>query len=216
MLRNMQRHVEHLDNRGHRNNIRIRGLPESEGPEELHDTLQTLFNNLLGDPPNKPIEMDCAHRALRSKGPISRPRNVICRVHSYPLKEDIKRKACTIKKVVFENTQIQLYPDLSWITLQKRRLLQPLLISLQENNIVYRWGFPFSLTARRQGKSAVLRFPEDLDNFCDTMEIPVPRLQEWDLVDTPTPPPSVWQKIPPSKRPRERDSPRRPTKSKHG
>lgn len=214
MLRNMQRHLEDLDNRGRRNNIRVRGLPESEGPEDLHETLQLLFNNLLGDPPNKPIEMDRAHRALRPKGPISRPRDVICRVHSFPLKEVIMRKARTTKKILFENTQVQLFPDLSWITLQKRRLLQPLLILLQENDITYRWGFPFSLTARRQGKTAVLRFPEDVENFCDTMEIPPPRLPEWDLVDLPTPPPVVWQKVPPTKRPRDRDSPSGSTKTK--
>lgn len=35
MLRDMQHHVEDLDNRGQRNNIHIRGLPESEGPEDL-------------------------------------------------------------------------------------------------------------------------------------------------------------------------------------
>lgn len=214
MLRNMQRHIEDLDNRGRRNNIRIRGLPEPEGPEDLHETLQLLFNDLLGDPPDKPLEMDRAHRALRPKGPPSRPRDVICRVHSFPLKEDIMRKARSAKRVVFENTLIQLFPDLSWITLQKRRLLQPLLILLQEKNITYRWGFPFSLTARHQGKSATLRFPEDLENFCDILEIPTPRLPDWDLVDLPTPPPVVWQKIPPTKRPRDRDSPRGSTKLK--
>lgn len=168
-----------------------------------------------GTPPNKPIEMDHAHRAFCPKGPASRPCDVICRIHSFPLKEDIIRKAHISKKVVFENTQIQLFPDLSGITLQKRRLLQPLLSLLQENNIIYRWGFPFSLTARRQGKSAVLRFPEDFcDNFCDILEIPIPRLPDWDLVDLPTPPPTVWQKIPSTKHPRDRDSPRGFAKSK--
>lgn len=73
LLRDMQRHVEDLNNRGSRNNNRIRGLPESEGPEDLHTTLQTLFNDLLGDPPHKPIEMDRAHRALHPKGLVSKP-----------------------------------------------------------------------------------------------------------------------------------------------
>lgn len=35
MLRDMQRHIEDLDNRGRRNNIRVRGIPESEGAEDL-------------------------------------------------------------------------------------------------------------------------------------------------------------------------------------
>lgn len=64
LLRDMQRHVEDLDNRGHRNNIHVRGLPEPDGPEDLQSTLQTPFNTLLGEPPTKHIKMDRAHRAL--------------------------------------------------------------------------------------------------------------------------------------------------------
>lgn len=51
------------------------------------------------------------------------------------------RKARSIHKVVFDYNPVQLFPDLSWITLQKRRLLQPLLHTLQEKDIIYRWNF---------------------------------------------------------------------------
>lgn len=34
------------------------------------------------------------------------PRDFVCRVNFYPLKEDIMRKARSIRKVVFDNTQI--------------------------------------------------------------------------------------------------------------
>lgn len=78
LLRDMQRHVEDLDNRGRKNNIHVRGPP---GPEDLQSTLQTLFNTLLGEPFTKHIEMDRAHRAPRPKGPASKPRDAICRVH---------------------------------------------------------------------------------------------------------------------------------------
>ncbi|PIO30791.1 hypothetical protein AB205_0124000 [Aquarana catesbeiana] len=137
--------------------------------------------------------MDRAHRALRPKSATSKPRDIICRISSYPLKE-IVRQARLARKVTFADVQIQLYPDLSWITLQKRRLFQPLLHTLQDENIPYRWGFPFSLTAKRQCKSAALRYPEDLAAFCDTLEIPAPQLPVWDLLATPPPPPTVWQK----------------------
>lgn len=201
LIRDMQRHIEDLDNRGRRNNIRVRVIPEPEGNEDLQTTLQSIFNNLLGEPPTKHIEMDRAHRALRPKGAASKPRDVICRVTSYPLKESIMRQARIARKVIFDGVQIQLYPDLSWITLQKRRLLQPLLQILQTKAIPYRWGFPFTLTAKHQGTSAVLRYPEDLRTFCNTLEIQSPQLPEWDLAATPPTPPTVWQKVPTSKRP---------------
>lgn len=133
----MQRHLEDLDNRNHRNNIRIRGLLESSGPEDLQSILQTIFNNLLGVPTSTHIEMDRAHRALRPQDQASKPRDIICRVHSFALKEDIMRKARAIKPILVDGTPIQLFLDLSWITLQKRRLLQPLLHSLQDSNITY-------------------------------------------------------------------------------
>lgn len=58
LLRNMQRHVEDLDNRGRRNNIRVRGVPETE---DIQNTLQNVSNNPLGEPATKHIEMDRAH-----------------------------------------------------------------------------------------------------------------------------------------------------------
>lgn len=61
--------------------------------------------------------MDRDHRALLPKGPAFKPHGVICRVHFYPLKEDIMRNARSNCKVVFDNTPVQLYPELSWISL---------------------------------------------------------------------------------------------------
>lgn len=158
--------------------------------------------------------MDRAHRALRPKGATPKPRDIICRISSYPLKEEIMRQARLARRVMFEDVQIQLYPDLSWLTLQKRRLLQPLLQTLQKEAISYRWGFPFSLTAKHQGKSAILRYPEDLRTFCEVLEIPAPQLPDWDIVATPPPLPTTWQKVPPSNRPRNSDTQRKPTKHK--
>lgn len=216
MLRDMQRHVEDLDNRGRRNNIRVRGIPEVDGPEDIQHILQDVFNNLLGEPVTKFIEMDRAHRALRPKNATTQPRDIICRINSYPLKEDIMRQARLARRVTYKNAQVQLYPDLSWITLQKRRLLQPLLRILQEENIPYRWGFPFSLTAKNQGRSAVLRYPEDIQAFCNTVGISVPRLPEWDLITNPPAPPATWQKVSSSNRSRNKDASRKNTKHGNG
>lgn len=119
ILRDFQRHLEDLDNRGRRNNIRVRGLPEATQEEDLPSTLQAIFNNILGHPEHQRIKLDRAHRALHPRGPVSRPRDVICRVHNYTLKEAIMRKACNMRTVDFDGAPIQLFPGLSWITLQQ-------------------------------------------------------------------------------------------------
>lgn len=142
------------------------------------------------------IEMDRVRRALKPKDQASKPRDVICRVYSFALKEDIMRKARLIKPILIDGTPIQLFPDLSWITLQKRRVLQPLLHSLQDNCIAYRWGFPFTLTATRAGKMATLRVPEDIRFFCETLNIPTPDLPGWDIIPPPPPSPDRLAKGP--------------------
>lgn len=60
LLQDTGLHLEDLDNRGRRNNIRIRGLPEADSAENLPG----LFNQILGEPPTHQIKLD---RALRPK-----------------------------------------------------------------------------------------------------------------------------------------------------
>ncbi|XP_056425770.1 uncharacterized protein LOC130367379 [Hyla sarda] len=84
-------HLDDLDNRNRRNNLRIKGLPETVLPQNLPDTLQRLFNELLKKPPYSNIELDSAHRALRAKHPDpKKPRDVVCRVHHFLQKEAIQ------------------------------------------------------------------------------------------------------------------------------
>lgn len=124
-------------NRGRRINIRIRGIPEAEGSENVALILESVFNDLLGQPASTHIKLDRAHRALRSKGASSLPRDIVFCVHNFALKERIMAKARTQQKTVYAGHQIQ-FPDLSWITLQKRRHLKPLLALLREQDIIYR------------------------------------------------------------------------------
>lgn len=50
-LRDLNRHMEDLDNQGRRHNLRLRGLPETVDA----DHLQADFNSLLERPPSTPI-----------------------------------------------------------------------------------------------------------------------------------------------------------------
>lgn len=64
-LRDLQRHVEDLDNRGRRHNLRVRGLPESVEQEQILPAVTDLFNRLLDRPRHSLIAMERIHRALR-------------------------------------------------------------------------------------------------------------------------------------------------------
>ncbi|CAH2225810.1 Hypothetical predicted protein [Pelobates cultripes] len=65
----LQLMARHIDNRGRRRNMRIRGLPEGdESPEQLKGLLTSTFNGLLHRPRDTIIEFMRAHMALRPKG----------------------------------------------------------------------------------------------------------------------------------------------------
>ncbi|XP_072010847.1 uncharacterized protein [Engystomops pustulosus] len=44
-----------------------------------------------------------------------------------------------------------------------------------------KWGYPFALTATNDGRTAVLRSFQDLIPFCNTWELPVPPIQDWEM-----------------------------------
>lgn len=50
IIRESRHHVEDLNNRGSRNNIRIRGVPEPEGVGDVPLILESIFNDLLAKP----------------------------------------------------------------------------------------------------------------------------------------------------------------------
>ncbi|XP_069593107.1 uncharacterized protein [Ranitomeya imitator] len=196
VMEEMQSHLEDLDNRGRRCNIRVKGVPEVEDSESPDLILQDIFNNILGAPSTNITKLDRAHRALQPKNMSTQPRDIICCVHDFTTKELIMSKARTRNQIPsFRGTEVQLFPDLSRITLQKRRHLRPLLLILQEHQIKYRWGFPFALTARKDGKSASLRTPADVTSFCTTLEIPAVDIPPWVLHVPGAPPPPVWSKM---------------------
>lgn len=49
-LREINRHMKDLDNRGRRDNLRVSGVPESIDPSHLSLTVSNMFNDLLERP----------------------------------------------------------------------------------------------------------------------------------------------------------------------
>lgn len=160
-LREINRHMEDLDNRGRRRNLRVRGIPESIDPTQLSLTVTNILNDLLERPLDTPIAFEQIHRALCPRGrETDLPR--VCCLMDFPLKEEILRKARSCNQLSFQGATIKFYQDLFNITLQRRRELRPLLEVLRARSIIYRWKFPFCLSVTHQGRSANLKVPEVL------------------------------------------------------
>ncbi|CAH2292600.1 Hypothetical predicted protein [Pelobates cultripes] len=179
-LMDLRLHVEDLDNRSRRNNIRVRGLRETAGSENLRETLTPLFNIILNRPPEACLYIDKAHCALRPKPPpAALPRDVICYIQDVQLKEDNMKGARTERTWRYKGQNVELYNDLSHLTLQTRRALRPVTTILQEHHLRYRWHFPFALTARKDNIEATIRLPADVPIFLDTLGLPTTPVRDW-------------------------------------
>lgn len=53
---------------------------------------------------------------------------------------------------------------------------------MRKHDIQYNWGFPAFLVGRKDGRSARLRFPEELQDFCKILELPVPDNPGWSVM----------------------------------
>lgn len=175
----IQLHMEDLEDRSRRNNLRLRGIPEATGAENLPDTVTAIFRQILASPQTV-IEMDRVHRSLgpKSSDP-SRPRDVICRLHKYTLRDMISRKAWEHGEVDFDGAFVKILPDLSRATLQRRARLRPLLDLAREKGCTYRWGYPLSVTFRKESASFTLRTPADLPDLFSFLEAAPIQVPNW-------------------------------------
>lgn len=155
--------VMDLENRHRRNNIRFRGIPESVGDGDLKPVVINICKSFLKQPPQDQIEIDRVHRVpSRKGGSADRPRDVLCRIHFFSIKEEVMRAAWDKGAYDLEGKKIILLQDLSSKTLRMRRVLKPLLEAATKQGASYRWGYPFAVTFRLNGKYMTLRTQEQL------------------------------------------------------
>lgn len=67
------------------------------------------------------------------------------------IKEEILRASRNTNYIELDGVKIQIYPDISQATLDRRRKMKEVTSVLQAAHIHYRWGFPFKLTVQHNG-----------------------------------------------------------------
>lgn len=83
--------------------------------------------------------------------------------------------------------RIQVIPDPSRQTRDRRRRLKPLLEHIRSKGGSYRWGYPFSLTIKRDGEIFNLYDPKQLPKlfqFLGSEAIKVPNWREEQNIST--------------------------------
>lgn len=167
-----------LENRNRRDNIRVRGVPETVKSADLLPMVTSIFNVYLKRDPGEYIEIDRLHRAPgRRQGNGERPRDIIVKMHYSATKEDIMRQARERGPQMIEGAEVLLLQDLSKKTLEMRRIVKPLLSLITSKGANYRWTFPFGLSVQRGGRLFVLKTYSQLGElfkFLDTTPIEIP------------------------------------------
>lgn len=93
-LREINHHMEDLDNRGRCRNLLVRGLLETVEATQVTRAVSTIFNDLLERPPDAPIAIECIHRAMLPRGKATDlPRDIVRCLNDFLVKEEILRKA---------------------------------------------------------------------------------------------------------------------------
>lgn len=127
LIQQLMYQQDDMENRNRRNNIRIRGIPETVKHKDLAAAAAAIFSQLWQRPKDAPLELDRVHRTSGPRCPDSTfIRDTLCRVHFYKIKENIMRAANSQDTILFNYTPVMLLPDLSRQTLAMGRALKPL------------------------------------------------------------------------------------------
>lgn len=135
----MQLHLEDMEGRGRRNNLRLKGIPEAAEEENVTAVAQSVLQQLSQS--YTAILLDRAHRMPGPKpGHQGRPRNVLYRLHYVAEKKTLARKAWNKGPLRFGDSDVSVFPDLSRLTLQRRAILKPLRGAIRAQGGTYKWG----------------------------------------------------------------------------
>lgn len=154
--------VADLEDRSRRNNIKLRGVPESVAPADIPAYVRALIQATLPSCSSQELEIDRAHRVPRPRHlDESVPRDILARVHFFSVKEKLMNFSRLNGGLPAPYHHVAIYADLSAATLQLRRALQPITSALRSSKIQYRWGFPVRLMIRHKDATFVIHSLEE-------------------------------------------------------
>ncbi|KAK7880392.1 hypothetical protein WMY93_032982 [Mugilogobius chulae] len=166
-LQKMQNHLNDLEDRGRRCNIKILGLPESKEGNDMIKFLQQEIPAML-DHAFGTLEMQRAHRVPTGpprRNPGERPRPVMVNMLRYQDKEAILRIAREKKQVLWHGAKIMFFPDYSRQTTEQRMSFNKVKAELREKGVEYVLRFPAVLEIKHNGFRHRFKSPTEAAEF---------------------------------------------------
>lgn len=165
-----------MEDRSRRNNLKIRGIPESVQQSDLGPYAATLFKNLIPSLTDLDVPIDRIH-LLPKPSHLSDhiPRDILLRLHFFHVKENLMSCMQKHDQIPSQYQSLQFFTDLLQYTLQKRRNLNTVTKALRNHKIAYKWGYPTKLTVTRKNHTYTIT----------TLERGVALLKVWDILPEP-------------------------------
>lgn len=165
--------IADLEDRSRRNNLKMRGVPESVPPSQLLQFAQAFFSTLIPEATASDLLVDRIHRVPKpSFLPDDTPRDVLMRIHYYHIKDRILQVSRKQENIPQQYAAIRVLPDLSRHTLQRRRNLLTITKALRNHNILHKWKYPATLSITHNGQTISV----------STLEEGLKALRNWGII----------------------------------
>lgn len=128
---NLETTVENLDNAQHKNNLKICGLEETIEGKDLSGYLTDLFTSWVGSECEVELSIMSAYRVKPHKVMNKYPRDIIVKFPYWNVKAKVLESYWEQSSPIIEGSQVNIFPDISAITLRQRRNFKFLTRELQ-------------------------------------------------------------------------------------
>ena len=171
-VQSMADHIDDLENRGRRKNVRVVGLPEDVEGSHPTKFFESWIPDLLGlETKTGRVKIERAHRTLAPKpGPNQRPRPVLIRFHNFADRQkvlDAARRSGTVK---YQESTIMFFQDLSAAVVRKRKGFEDVKRRLRDIGAKYMMLYPATLKVIHGGVTKKFDSPIQATAFVDTLK----------------------------------------------
>lgn len=173
LLTEIQDKLLDLEARSRRNNILIRGLPESYDNQDLLKITKQIFSALLTlDSDSENLVVERAHRAIRSRQVTTVPRLIYTKILNFQDAQKILVTARKHRQFVWNNHKLTFSQDLPHQIKLNRQKLSPYCADLIKRGIKFQMRYPNALTFTYKDKrQSVNTVQEAQDTFLKLFKV---------------------------------------------
>lgn len=146
-----------LEDHSRRNDLKIRGIPETIKPTALKYYFIKLMSDILPEAPATKLIIDHIHRLPKPPHLSNKfPRYTIVRIQFYLIKVRLILATRNIASIPKQYYGFSFFSDLSKYTLLQRKDLAIIIKPLRNHNIPYKWEHPVKLAITKDGKEHII------------------------------------------------------------